>query len=88
MTTVPFRLPEGFRPDYYKEPVTDKDLWDLEVTARGLFHYFQSSWLSRKIQLYDIETDECTDLRVVVRSFKFHYTPSSRPHCPDSRTLS
>jgi hypothetical protein len=68
VTTTPFHLPEDFHPDYYSEPVTDQDLWDLEVTARGLFHYFQSNWLSGKIQLYDLETAECTDLRVVVRS--------------------
>ena len=64
VTTSPFTLPASFHPNYKKEPKqNEQDLWDLEVTARGLFHYFQGVWLSGKIQLYD-DSPQCNDLRL------------------------
>lgn len=73
ISITPFPLPAGFHADYDRMPQKDQDLWDLEVTARGLFHYFHVFWIGGRLQLY--KSPSKGDVLKFVGHSKIIYSP-------------
>lgn len=76
ISVTPFSLPNEYNYDYQNEPKIDVDLWDLEVTARGLFQYFHTVWLPGTIQLYKYTT--AGDVLKLFIKTQIIYTPLAR----------